>query len=59
MIMNKRNNSYSEMVTRRGIELSGREDFASALKVMLDANIPTHVIQRVLSQPRAIRNTDK
>lgn len=56
--MNKRNNSFSEMVTKRGIQLSGRKDFASALNVMLNANIPIHVIQRVLSHPHNIRNTD-
>lgn len=56
--MNKRNNSFFEIVTKRGIELSRRKDFASALKVMQKANIPIHVIQRVLSHPHNIRNTD-
>ena len=57
--MNKRNNSFFEMVTKRGIELYRRKDFASALRVMLNANIPIHVIERVLSHPDNIRNTDK
>jgi len=57
-IMNKRNNSILEMVTKRGIEMSRRKDFVSAHRVMQKANVPIHVIRRVLKEPNNIRNTD-
>jgi hypothetical protein len=57
--MDKRINEFFELAVKRLIELNKRKDFASANKFMQQANLPVHVIERVLYEPYNIRRTDR
>ena len=57
-IMIARVNKLSEIATKQGIKISKNYSIASARRVMLNANLPKHAIERVLYEPHKIRSTD-
>lgn len=57
-IMIARVNKLSEIAIKQAIKISKKYSIASARRVMLNANLPKHVIERVLYEPNKIRSTD-
>ncbi len=56
--MIERKNKLAEVAIKRGIKLSKTHGLASAHRVMRQANLPTHMIQRVLYEFKRIRSAD-
>ena len=56
--MIERENKLLALATKRGIELSKIHDLPSVCKLMEEAKLPDHVIDRVLYEPMKIRSTD-
>ena len=56
--MIERENKLSEIATKKGIKLSKIYSLASARRIMQQASLPNHVIERVLYEPNKIRSTD-
>lgn len=56
--MIERENKLSEIAIKNAIKLSKTYSLASARRVMQQANLPNHIIERVLYEPNKIRNTD-
>lgn len=56
--MIERKNKLSEIAIKQAIKLSKIYSLTSARRIMQQANLPNHVIERVLNEPNKTRGTD-
>ena len=56
--MIQRENKLSETAVKNAIKLSKTCTLTSVRRVMQNANMPDHIIERVLYEPNKIRCTD-